>query len=140
TVALMLKRRAPDYRPPFRLVDYKVMVGQRQGQATFAEATVQIAVGEELMHTAAVGNGPVSARDAALRKALRPHHPRIDQIHLVDYKVRILDGRSGTQATTRVLVDSTDGEHRWSTMGASPNILEASWHALADSIEYGLTR
>jgi 2-isopropylmalate synthase len=140
SVALMLKRRAPDYRPPFKLVDYKVMVGQREGQATFAEATVQITVGDEVMHTAAVGNGPVSALDAALRKALRPHHPHIDQIHLVDYKVRILDGRTGTQATTRVLVDSTDGDRRWSTMGASPNILEASWHALADSIEYGLTK
>ena len=140
SAALLLQRRAPDYRPPFKLVDYKVIVGQREGQATFAEATVQIAVGDELMHTAAVGNGPVSALDAALRKALRPHHPQVDRIHLVDYKVRILDGRSGTQSTTRVLVDSTDGERRWSTMGASPNILEASWHALADSIEYGLNQ
>jgi 2-isopropylmalate synthase len=140
SVALMLRRSAADYRPPFRLVDYKVMVGQREGQATFAEATVQIAVGEEVMHTAATGNGPVSALDAALRKALRPHHPAVDHIQLVDYKVRILDGRTGTQATTRVLVDSTDGERRWSTMGASPNILEASWHALADSIEFGLIR
>jgi 2-isopropylmalate synthase len=140
SVALMLKRRAADYRPPFKLVDYKVMVGQREGQATFAEATVQITVGDEVMHTAAVGNGPVSALDAALRKALRPHHPEVDAIQLVDYKVRILDGRTGTQATTRVLVDSTDGERRWSTMGASPNILEASWHALADSIEYGLCK
>ena len=73
-------------------------------------------------------------------KALRPHYPEVDRIQLVDYKVRILDGRTGTQATTRVLVDSTDGERRWSTMGASPNILEASWHALADSIEFGLIR
>jgi 2-isopropylmalate synthase len=140
SLALMLRRSAGDYRPPFRLVDYKVMVGQREGQATFAEATVQIAVGDEVMHTAATGNGPVSALDAALRKALRPHHPAVDHIHLVDYKVRILDRRSGTEATTRVLVDSTDGERRWSTMGASPNILEASWHALADSIEFGLIR
>jgi 2-isopropylmalate synthase len=140
SVALVLKRSAPDYQPPFKLVDYKVIVGQREGQATFAEATVQIAIGDEVMHTAATGNGPVSALDAALRKALRPHHPQIDQIHLVDYKVRILDGRTGTEATTRVLVDTTDGERRWSTMGASPNILEASWHALADSIEYGLTK
>jgi 2-isopropylmalate synthase len=138
SVALMMRRRAADYRPPFKLVDYKVMVGQREGQATFAEATVQITVGDEVMHTAANGNGPVSALDAALRKALRPHHPEVDHIQLVDYKVRILDGRTGTQATTRVLVDSTDGTRRWSTMGASPNILEASWHALADSIEYGL--
>jgi 2-isopropylmalate synthase len=138
SVALMLKRRASDYRPPFQMVDYKVMVGQRQGQATFAEATVQIAVGDEVMHTAAVGNGPVSALDAALRKALRVHYPRVDEIQLCDYKVRILDGRSGTAATTRVLLDSTDGMRRWSTMGASANILEASWQALADSIEYGL--
>ena len=139
SVSLMLRRRAAGYRPPFRLVDYKVMVGQREGQPTFAEATVQIAVGEEVMHTAATGNGPVAALDAALRKALLPHYPRVDRFQLCDYKVRILDGRSGAGATTRVLVDSSDGERRWSTMGASANILEASWHALADSIEYGLT-
>jgi 2-isopropylmalate synthase len=139
SVSLVLRRRAAGYRAPFRLVDYKVMVGQREGQPTFAEATVQIAVGDELVHTAATGAGPVAALDAALRKALSPHYPRVERFQLCDYKVRILDGRSGAGATTRVLVDSSDGERRWSTMGASANILEASWHALADSIEYGLT-
>jgi 2-isopropylmalate synthase len=139
SIALLLKRRSPEHKPPFRLIDYKVMVGQRDGQRSFAEATVQIAIGDERVHTAAEGNGPVSALAAALRKALRPAFPAVDRIQLVDYKVRILDGRAGTEATTRVLVDSTDGERRWSTMGASANILEASWHALADSIEYGLS-
>jgi 2-isopropylmalate synthase len=134
---LMLRKKAGQ-PSPFRLVDYKVLVGQRAGEKPFAEATVQIAIGDELVHTAAEGNGPVSALDAALRKALRPTFPAVDRIHLVDYKVRILDGRDGTQAVTRVLVDSTDGIKRWSTVGASSNILEASWQAIADSVEYGL--
>jgi 2-isopropylmalate synthase len=139
SIALMLKRQQPGYQPPFRLIDYKVMVGERAGMRTFAEATIQIAIGDETLHTAAEGNGPVSALDLALRKALQGAFPAVAKIQLVDYKVRILDGRDGTQATTRVLIDSTDGERRWSTVGASSNIIEASWHALADSIEYGVS-
>jgi 2-isopropylmalate synthase len=91
-----------------------------------------------VVHTAAEGNGPVSALDAALRKALEPTYPQVREIQLVDYKVRILDGREGTAATTRVLIDSSDGKSSWSTVGAAASILEASWQALADSIEFGL--
>lgn len=141
SVALMLRRSAPDYQPPFRLLEYKVMVGRREradDMDTFAEATIKIAVGDQILHTAAEGNGPVSALDAALRKALCPAFPALERTHLADYKVRILDGADGTAATTRVLVDHVDGARRWSTVGASPNIIEASWHALADGIEYGL--
>jgi 2-isopropylmalate synthase len=138
SAALLIRRRAPDYRPPFTLIDYKVIVGQRGEEASLSEATIKVAVGDEIIHTAAEGNGPVSALDAALRKALKSRFPQVERIHLVDYKVRILDGRAGTGATTRVLIDSTDGERRWSTVGASANILEASWRALADSIEYGV--
>ncbi len=141
SVALMLRRSAPDYQPPFRLLEYKVMVGRREradDMDTFAEATIKIAVGDRILHTAAEGNGPVSALDAALRKALCPAFPALERTHLADYKVRILDGADGTAATTRVLVDHVDGARRWSTVGASPNIIEASWHALADGIEYGL--
>jgi 2-isopropylmalate synthase len=90
------------------------------------------------MHTAADGNGPVNALDAALRKALIHRYPHINQFHLADYKVRILDGNNGTAATTRVLIDTKNGSHTWSTVGASANIIEASWRALADSFEYGL--
>ena len=91
-----------------------------------------------MLHTAGEGNGPVNALDVALRKALRPVYPAIDSFRLVDYKVRILDGQNGTAATTRVLIDTRNGHRRWSTVGASTNIIEASWQALADSIEYGL--
>jgi 2-isopropylmalate synthase len=138
SVALMMRRQSPAYRPPFRLVDYKVMVGQRERGETFSEAVIKIAVGDQILHTAAEGNGPVSALDAALRKALGPIFPDVLGIQLVDYKVRILDGQDGTAATTRVLIDSRHGHSQWSTVGASPNIIEASWHALADSVEYGL--
>jgi 2-isopropylmalate synthase len=138
SVALLLRRRAPGYVPPFELVDYKVMVGQRPGEGAFADAAIKIRVRGEVVHTAAEGNGPVSALDAALRKALAGAYPEVAGIHLEDYKVRILDGVAGTSATVRVLIDSARGDVRWTTMGASSNVLEASWVALADGIEYGL--
>jgi 2-isopropylmalate synthase len=138
SVALMLERRAPGYRPPYRLIDYMVNVEHRDGRGTFAEATVKVEVGGEVVHTAAEGDGPVSALDRALRKALLPVYPELDRIQLDDYKVRILDGQNGTSSITRVLVDSTDGHAHWGTVGASTNIIEASWRALTDAIEYGL--
>ena len=138
SVALMMKRQQPDYKSPFELVDFSVNVEHRQGRGIFAEATVKVKVNEEIFHTAAEGNGPVNALDAALRKALLPVYPTIDQFHLADYKVRILDGENGTAATTRVLIDTQNGSKRWSTVGASANIIEASWRALADAVEYGL--
>jgi 2-isopropylmalate synthase len=138
SVSLLFKRREKGYAPPFRLLDYKVIVGRREAGETYAEATVKLEVGNSVHHTAAEGNGPVSALDAATRKALAATYPEASKFHLVDYKVRILDGKDGTSATTRVLIDSTDGERRWTTVGASSNIIEASWFALADSIEFGL--
>ncbi len=140
SVSLLLQRKTPDYKPPFELIDYQVVVGKRQGSDTFAEATVKLQVGDTILHTAGDGNGPVSALDTALRKALMPAHPATRNISLADYKVRILDGRSGTESITRVLIDSQDEEVSWSTVGASSNIIEASMHALLDSIEYGLNR
>jgi len=91
-----------------------------------------------VMHTAAEGNGPVDALNAAVRKALLPFYPRLAAVHLTDYKVRILDGAAGTAARTRVLITSSDQHRSWSTVGSSPNIIEASWQALADALEYGL--
>jgi 2-isopropylmalate synthase len=140
SVALVMRRQAPGYEPPFELVDYKVIVGQREAAATFAEASIKIRVRGEMVHTAAEGNGPVSALDAALRKALSGAYPAVHSIRLADYKVRILDGEAGTSATVRVLVDSACGDETWSTVGASSNVIEASWHAIADGIEYGLAR
>ncbi len=139
SVAMMLKRQEPGYVAPFELIDFSVNVEHRQGRGMFAEATVKVRVEGEVLHTAADGNGPVNALDAALRKALIPIYPSIARFHLADYKVRILDGNRGTAATTRVLIDTQNGTKRWSTVGASANIIEASWRALADSVEYGLT-
>ena len=139
SVAMMMKRQQPAYAPPFELIDFSVNVENRKGRGMFAEATVKISVGGEVLHTAAEGNGPVNALDAALRKALTPRYPMLAHFHLADYKVRILDGNNGTAATTRVLIDTQNGAKRWSTVGASTNIIEASWRALVDSVEYGLT-
>ena len=138
SVMLMLKRQKEDYQPPFDLIDFSVIVEHRQGRGIFAEATVKVRVNGEVLHTAAEGNGPVNALDSALRKALSGHYPEVAHFHLADYKVRILDGNNGTAATTRVLIDTRNGTKRWSTVGASANIIEASWRALADSVEYGL--
>ncbi len=139
SVIMMLKRQQPDYVPPFELIDFNVMVEHRQGRGIFAEATVKVRVGDHVLHTAGDGNGPVAALDMALRKALINHYPFIEHMQLSDYKVRILDGNSGTSATTRVLIDTRYDTTRWSTVGASANIIEASWQALKDSFEYGLT-
>jgi len=139
SVELLLRRHAPSYAPPFSLVEYRVL--SRGGDiGTAAEATVKLQIGERTIHTAAEGDGPVHALDAALRKALVATYPEVARIALADYKVRILDGRAGTRAVTRVLIDFTDGDHGWSTVGASASILEATWTALADGIEFGIAR
>ncbi len=140
SVALLLLRKAPTYRPLFEVLDYEAQVGRRQGTDTYAEGIVKVRVGSQVLHTVADGNGPVSALDAALRKALAPMYPAVEHMRLADYKVRILDGTEGTSAITRVLIDSRDEHGSWSTVGASPNIIEASMHALVDSIEYGLIK
>jgi 2-isopropylmalate synthase len=141
SVALMLKRQEMYYKAPFELIDFTVNVDHRDKRGIFAEATVKVRVpgSEEVLHTAAEGNGPVNALDKALRKALLPHYPVLANFQLADYKVRILDGNNGTSALTRVLIDTQNGTKRWTTVGASTNIIEASWRALADAIEYGLT-
>ena len=140
SVKVMLQRMQPDYRPPFELVDFMVVVENRQGRGIFSEATVKVKVGDRIYHTAAEGNGPVNALDAALRKALIDEYPRLANTSLSDYKVRILDSESGTSASVRVLIDTKNGinKQRWSTVGASTNIIEASWQALEDSLEYAL--
>ncbi len=143
SAALMLKRKEADYKPPFELIDFTAIVEHRQGRGLFAEATVKVRVNGDVLHTAAEGDGPVNALDTALRKALIGRYPELGRFHLDDYKVRIINGDAGTAAATRVLIDtvSVDAEgnsKRWSTVGASTNIIEASWRALADAVEYGL--
>ena len=101
---------------------------------------VKLRVHGEVVHTAAEGAGPVNALDCAVRKGLLPHYPELADVHLVDYKVRIIDSAAGTGAKVRVLIESTDGEESWTTVGSSSDIIEASWLALADSLEYWLWR
>jgi len=101
---------------------------------------VKVKVGTEVIHTAAEGNGPVSALDQALRKALLQFYPSLAQVRLVDYKVRILEESIGTESQVRVLIESSDGVKEWRTVGSSTNIIEASWLALADSLEYWLLK
>jgi 2-isopropylmalate synthase len=135
---LLIRRHQEGYAPPFRIVDYTCLVEQRAGAELRAEATVKVEVDGELLHTAADGNGPVNALDAALRKALRAFYPVLDTVHLYDYKVRILDSGAATAARTRVTIESTDGSLEWSTMGSDTNIIAASAIALGDSLEYAI--
>ena len=135
---LLIRRHQSDYAAPFKVLDYTCLVEQRAGRELLSEATVKVQVDGEVLHTAAEGNGPVNALDAALRKALRAFYPQLDVVHLYDYKVRILDGDSATAARTRVIIDSSDGSREWSTMGSDTNIIAASAAALADSFEYAI--
>ncbi|QIA27340.1 citramalate synthase [Thermaerobacter sp. PB12/4term] len=123
---------------PFVLESYRVTALHDPAAGSRVEATIKVRVGERVVHTAAEGNGPVNALDAALRKALSEVYPDLEQVRLVDYKVRVLEGDAGTGARVRVLVESTDGRARWGTVGVSTNILEASWQALADGLRYYL--
>ena len=102
------------------------------------EATVKVIVGDDRVIATAEGNGPVNALDAALRKAIGPVYPQLAHVHLTDFKVRVLDSTTGTASVTRVLIDSTNGERTWTTIGVSDNVIEASWQALCDSIVLGL--
>jgi 2-isopropylmalate synthase len=138
----LLMREALGYRPQFfELKGFQVhcdMLQSISGDYSNALATIKVAVNGKDILEAAEGNGPVSALDAALRKALQNFYPEIAQFQLTDYKVRILDGGAGTSAKTRVLIESSNGQKRWTTVGVSPNILEASYQAVVEGIEYGL--
>ncbi|MDX2159842.1 MAG: citramalate synthase [bacterium] len=138
SVAVRLHRANPGYQPLFSLIDFTVIVEERKGRGSVAEAMVKLDIGGDVYHTAAEGNGPVNALDLALRKALIPMYPQIVDFQLADYKVRILDSSNGTAAVTRVLIDTHSSARRWSTVGAGANIIVASWLALVDSIEYGV--
>jgi 2-isopropylmalate synthase len=118
----------------FEPVDYRLWVGSDRN----TEAVVRVRVNESEEHTVCAGDGPVHALDQALRKALRPHFPAIERFHLIDYKVRLLDGEHATAAKTRVHIETTDGERSWNTVGVAENIIAASWQAILESIEYGL--
>ncbi len=143
---LLVERALPGYAPPFELVDFMVVMEKRRRPGSgpsasedLSEAIVKVAVGGKVMHTVAEGNGPVNALDAALRKGLEEFYPHIASVKLTDFKVRVVDtGPGGTGAVVRVLIESTDGERHWGTVGVSTNLIEASWQALSDSMEYAL--
>ena len=135
----MLMRRAAGWtQDQFRVESMRVITDEHPDGRFTTEATVKVWVGEQRIVKTAEGNGPVNAIDAALRSALEPVFPQIGRIHLTDYKVRILDAGSATGAVTRVLIDATNGERSWTTIGVSANIIEASWQALEESLVYGL--
>jgi 2-isopropylmalate synthase len=135
----LLMRRASGWEQDyFRVESFRVITDETDERSLTTEATVKVHVGGQRVVTVAEGNGPVNALDKALRLAIGPQYPELEHVHLTDYKVRVLDTQKGTAAVTRVLIDSTDGERAWSTIGVSENIIEASWQALSDSIVYGL--
>ena len=140
SLELLMKKALGLYRPLFQLEGFRVTVEKREDGRPYAEATIKVSVDGEHEHTAAEGDGPVHALDNALRKALLPFYPALADIHLTDFKVRVLDAQDGTAAQVRVLMTSADDQGNWSTVGVSENILEAAWQALVDSIEYGLRR
>ncbi|MGH3493225.1 MAG: citramalate synthase [Sciscionella sp.] len=135
----LLMRQATGWKQPyFKLESHRVITELREDSVFVTEATVKVMVGDDRVIATAEGNGPVNALDAAMRKAIGPVYPKLAHVHLTDYKVRVLDTNRGTGAVTRVLIDSTDGERAWTTIGVSENVIEASWAALADSIVFGL--
>jgi 2-isopropylmalate synthase len=135
---LMLKAMGT-HKSSFELLGFRVIVEKKQDNgAPLSEATVMVKVGDVVEHTAAVGAGPVNALDHALRKALGKFYPQLTEVKLLDYKVRVLAANTGTESKVRVLIESGDHKDKWGTVGVSENIMEASWQALADSIEYKL--
>lgn len=137
---LLIRKAFNGYHQPFRLEALRIILEKKEDQDLHSEAVIKMRVGDEIVHTAAEGNGPVNALDNALRKALEGFYPAIKDMQLADYKVRVLDGNSGTGALVRVLIETRDKHSSWGTVGVSENIIEASWQALVDSIAYGLLK
>lgn len=136
---LLIQKVLKAHKPFFDLRAYRVIVEKRRpGETSLTEATVKLSVNGEVESTVGEGDGPVDALNDALRKALKRFYPAIKDVQLVDYQVRILDPEEGTGAKTRVLIESTDGKQSWGTVGVSANVIEASWEALVDSVEYKL--
>ncbi len=141
---LLVKRAAGSFAPHFELVQYDTSVVSRgprsRESGPVTEATVKILVNDQLCHEVAEGDGPVNALDAALRKALNGHFPSLNEMHLVDYKVRVINSDAATAASVRVVIESKDDHDSWGTVGVHENVIEASWQALVDSIEYKLCK
>lgn len=138
SLELMMKRALGIHRKYFDLVGFRVMVEKKEKNDSVSEASIMVKVGDRIEHTASMGSGPVNALDSALRKALYKFYPVLQEMSLVDYKVRVLSTQDGTSSVIRVLIESSDGQKNWGTLGVSQNIMEASWQALVDSIDYKL--
>jgi 2-isopropylmalate synthase len=138
---LLMKRMLGLHKKFFTLHGFHVSNVKRQGDTkTYSDAVIRIVVGDKMEFSAAEGNGPVNALDTAFRKALESFYPSVSQVRLTDFKVRVLEGTSGTGATVRVLIESTDGDQVWWTVGFNQNVIQASWDALVDSIDYKLQK
>jgi 2-isopropylmalate synthase len=138
---ILIKKALGQHKRFFELKGFRVIVEKKTEEETpLSEATIMVRVGDQVEHTAAVGNGPVNALDNAIRKALEKFYPELKEVKLLDYKVRILSTKDGTGAQTRVLIESGDGKSKWGTVGVSENIIQASWQALVDSIDYKLLK
>ncbi|MDO8602569.1 MAG: citramalate synthase [Candidatus Omnitrophota bacterium] len=137
---LLMKKALKKYKPFFTLEGFKVSIEKREDDTLISEAIIKLNVNKKEEHTAALGDGPVNALDNALRKALAKFYPTLSKMHLSDFKVRVLDEKAGTAAKVRVLIQSQDENSSWGTVGVSENIIEASWQALVDSVEYKLLK
>jgi 2-isopropylmalate synthase len=137
---LLVDRLAGRHNRWFEQLGFHVSVSGKRGREALTEATVKLRVGDDLAHTVSEGDGPVNALDGALRKALEPHYPRIREMQLVDYKVRVINAPAGTAARVRVVIESRDHDAVWGTVGVSENVIEASWLALVDAFEFKLSR
>jgi 2-isopropylmalate synthase len=135
---LLVKKTIGTFAPSFELIKYHVDVEKRRSGEIVTEATVKLKVGDETEHVVGEGDGPVNALDAALRRSLERFYPSIKEVRLIDYKVRVVNAREGTAARVRVMIESRDKHSMWGTVGVSENIIEASWLALQDSVEYKL--
>lgn len=137
---LLLQKEFKKYKKFFQLQGFRVIIETRENNHLFSEASIKLKVDKKIEHTVAEGDGPVNALDSALRKALTKWYPILNEMHLTDFKVRVLDEKGGTAAKVRVLIESQDKEETWTTVGVSENIIEASWQALVDSVEYKLLK
>ena len=137
---LLIRKTARGYKKFFNLEGFRVIVEKRENGKMYSEATIKVKVDGKIEHTAAEGDGPINALDSALRKALEKFYPSLVDMKLADFKVRVMDAKSGTAAKVRVLIESADKNRIWGTVGVSENIIEASWEALVDSIEYKLLK
>jgi len=137
---LLIKKVMGTYKPAFELIKYYVNTEKRASGELVTEATIKLKVGDKVEHVVEEGDGPVNALDAALRKSLENFYPTIKDVHLIDYKVRVVNAKAGTAARVRVFIESRDKTNVWGTVGVSENIIEASWQALVDSVEYKLQK